>query len=363
MEFQNIVVAELARPNLFVSIIIPVKDKNKNLEECVRHCLMLDYPNYEIMVLCDNNIQLDDIGISPHLNPLPQVGEGRERGHPDGKDVTVIPTGPIGPAEKRDMAIERAKGDIIAFLDDDTFPVRDWLKNGLRHFEDPDVAAVGGPAVTPDSDSLRARASGEVYSSFLASGRFIYRYVPKEFQEVDDYPSCNFIVRKSILKEVGGFNTRYWPGEDTVLCLNITSHLKKKIVYEPSALVFHHRRELYLPHLKQVKSYALHRGYFVKKFPQNSLKLAYFIPSIFVAGVLIGAIVSILIPIMRGVYLSCIGLYLLIVAGASIKGRDMRMNFLVWTGIILTHIYYGIWFLKGLLSRNLKVAATGSRRL
>jgi hypothetical protein len=126
--------------------------------------------------------------------------------------------------------------------------------------------------------------------------------------------------------------------------------LKKKIVYEPEALVFHHRRELYLPHLKQVRSYALHRGYFVKKFPQNSLKLAYFVPSIFVAGVLIGAIVSILIPIMRSVYLSCIGLYLLIVAGASIKGRDMRMNFLVFTGIILTHIYYGIWFLKGLLS-------------
>ncbi len=321
-------------PCPFVSIIIPVKYKNKNLEECVRHCLSLDYPDYEIIVLCDNPIQLD------------------------GDSITIIPTGPIGPAEKRDMAIERAKGDIIAFLDDDAFPVRDWLKNGLRHFENPDVAAVGGPAVTPGSDSLRARASGEVYSSFLASGRFIYRYVPKEFQEVDDYPSCNFIVRKSILKEVGGFNTRYWPGEDTVLCLNITSHLKKKIVYEPEALVFHHRRELYLPHLKQVKSYALHRGYFVKKFPQNSLKLAYFIPSLFVAGVLIGAIVSILIPIMRGVYLSCIGLYLLIVAGASIKGRDMRMNFLVWTGIILTHIYYGIWFLKGLLSKEIRYEKT-----
>jgi len=318
------------KDNPFVSIVIPVKEKNKNLEECIRHCLSLDYPDYEILILCDNPIQLD------------------------GDSVTVIPTGPIGPAEKRDKAIGQARGDIIAFLDDDTFPVRDWLKNGLRPFEDIEVAAVGGPAVTPPSDSLRARASGEVYSSFLASGRYTYRYLPKEPQEVDDYPSCNFIVRKSILKEVGGFSTKYWPGEDTVLCLNITSRLKKKIVYEPSAMVFHHRRELYLPHLKQVRSYALHRGYFVKRFPQNSMKFAYFVPSIFVAGVVIGGIVSVLLPGARYAYLAGIMLYLLIVAGASIRKRDIRMNLLVFSGIILTHIYYGIWFLKGLLSKEIK---------
>lgn len=43
-----------------VSIIIPVADCNNNLDECISHCLLLDYPDYEILVLPDNPLpQMD----------------------------------------------------------------------------------------------------------------------------------------------------------------------------------------------------------------------------------------------------------------------------------------------------------------
>ena len=110
-----------------------------------------------------------------------------------------------------------AKGEILAFLDDDAYPVKDWLKNAVKNFSDPQVAAVGGPAVTPEEDSDLQKTSGLIYSSVLVSGNFTYRYIPGKRQEVEDYPSCNFLVRKSVMQELGGFNTNFWPGEDTKL--------------------------------------------------------------------------------------------------------------------------------------------------
>ncbi|MDD2752841.1 MAG: glycosyltransferase, partial [Candidatus Omnitrophica bacterium] len=98
--------------------------------------------------------------------------------------------------------MKEAKGDILAFLDDDAFPRKDWLMNALKDFAEADVAAVGGPAVTPAEDSLRQKASGAVFSSYLVSAKFIYRYLPRKKRVVDDFPSCNFLVRRKIMEEL-----------------------------------------------------------------------------------------------------------------------------------------------------------------
>ena len=52
---------------------------------------------------------------------------------------------------------------------------------------------------------------------------------------------------------------------DTKLCLDIVYELGKKIVYEPKAVVYHHRRRLFKEHLNQISNYALHRDFFVEK--------------------------------------------------------------------------------------------------
>src|SRR5208337_350793 len=163
--------------------------------------------------------------------------------------VRVIPTGPIGPAEKRDLAIGRATGDVLAFIDDDAYPRPDWLKNAMPLFSD-QVAAVCGPGVTPPSDGRLQKASGAVFASLLGGGNMTYRYIPGHAREVDDYPSCNFLIKKDVMLLLGGFDTRYWPGEDTKLCLDLTRNLRKKILYSPDVFVYHHRRNLFVPHLK-----------------------------------------------------------------------------------------------------------------
>jgi len=318
-----------------VSIIIAVKTWQKNLEECVAKCLELDFAEFEILILSDQPIQVPEYLLA------------------SGRAIKIIPTGNIDPAGKRDVAMRQANGEILAFLDDDAFPKKDWLVRAVENFSDPLVAAVGGPAITPLGDSLRQQASGWVYASLLTSAGAVCRYLPKQRKEMDDYPSCNLLVRKSVMEEIGGFDTKFWPGEDTKLCLDITHKLKKKIIYDPQVQVFHHRRPLFLPHIRQIASYALHRGYFVRKYPQTSRRLVYFLPSFFVLALFIEGIISLFNPALRLIYLSTLGLYLVIVASFSFS-RNLRMVYFVFLGIIFTHLAYGIYFLKGLFCRKLK---------
>jgi hypothetical protein len=191
-----------------------------------------------------------------------------------------------------------------------------------------------------------------VFSSYLVSGQYIYRYLPKKKRRVDDYPSCNFLVRKAVMLQLNGFGTDFWPGEDTKLCLEITKKLGKKIVYDPQVLVFHHRRPLYLAHMRQIASYALHRGYFVKRFPQTSARIAYFLPSIFVLGLFCLGSFSLFSLPLRSLYLFGFSFYLSLVFIFSIT-KDLKLTPFVFTGIILSHFTYGVYFLKGLLVSRL----------
>lgn len=312
-----------------VSIIVAVKENNPCLRECIESCLKLDYPDFEILILPDKEINLD---------------------YPKTK---IIPTGAVTPPQKRDIAIYKARGEILAFLDDDTYPDNRWLTAAVKHFSDPAIAAVGGPAITPDSDTLRQKASGLVYSSWLMSGPYVNRYLPKVKQFVDDFPSCNFLIQKTVIQQIGGFNTKFWPGEDTFLCLKIVKDLKKKIIYDPDVLVYHHRRNLFAGHLRQIANYGLHRGYFAKRFPENSLKASYFLPSLFVLGIISGMLVAVYSPQLRLLYLYGWVTYLLLVAISSLN-KDFRLTLLVFWGIILSHIVYGLYFIKGLFSRKLR---------
>lgn len=311
-----------------VSIIIPVKEINDYIREAISYILKLNYKNFEIIILPDK--------ISK---------EKFEK-------TRIISTGNIGPSEKRDIGVKNSKGDIIAFLDDDTYPKKDWLDNALKNFNE-EIVAVGGPGITPESDSLLQKASGYILSSKIGGGGLTYRYIAGKKKFVDDFPSCNFLIKKSLFNKIGGFNSKYWPGEDTKLCLEIIKQ-NKKIIYDPNVVVYHHRRKLFTPHLKQIFNYSKHRGYFAKKYPQTSFKLGYFIPSLFVLGLIFGFVLSFFNIYLKTIYLVVISLYGILVLLSSLKTKNTLMWILIFLGIFLTHITYGIGFIIGLLKLKLE---------
>lgn len=264
----------------------------------------------------------------------------------------IIPTGKRGPAEKRDLAIKYAKGEIFAFIDDDAYPRRDWLTNAVRHFKNNEIAAVGGPAVTAPDDDIWQKASGEVYASRIGGGSFTYRHIPQKMREVDDYPSVNLIIRRNIFEQLGGFDSLYYPGEDTKLCLDITKKLNKKILYDPEVLVWHHRRSLFIPHLKQISNYGIHRGFFAKKFPETSLRIGYFIPTFFTSFFLTAPLGYFYKP--YGLVFGTITItYILLLFSSVIRLKNPILAFLTSLGIFSTHLTYGICFVVGFCKKRL----------
>ncbi|MBU1086400.1 MAG: glycosyltransferase [Candidatus Omnitrophica bacterium] len=330
--------------NPSVSIIIPVKYFNAKLEKSIKECLKLDYSNFEILVFPDE--------INAGFVPF----EGK---------IKIIPTGNMGPALKRDLALEHSKADIFAFLDDDAYPEPNWLKKAVKHFKQQEIAAVGGPSVTPLESSFAGMASGCAFASITVSGPYTYRYIPgKKIMEVDDYPSCNFLVRREVFEKLGGFDSSFYPGEDTKLCLEITKKLNKKIIYDPAVLVYHHRRDSLNGHIKQIENYAIHRGNFAKRFPDTSRKIAYFIPSIFVGLLALGAVLSLVFPFIKLLYLSCLAVYFFTITANALysividRPNSLLKKILLIVPVVLfifiTHITYGVFFAKGILLKKLK---------
>ena len=153
--------------------------------------------------------------------------------------------------------------------------------------------------------------------------------------------------------EANGFQTNYWPGEDTELCLTITKKLGKKIIYDPLVHAYHHRRSFWNGHFKQVTQYALHRGFFVKKFPETSRKFFYFMPTILTIGIFIGWTTFFWCKPLFYVYLAVMTVYFMVLAAASLLASPKLILHTIM-GTILTHIAYGIYFIIGLVSSKLK---------
>jgi len=314
--------------NVLVSIIIPCKDIDDYTRECIRHCKQLKFDGYEIILLPDNS---------------EETIEG----------VNVIATGSVSPGFKRNIGVRNSNGEICAFIDNDAYPRKDWLTNAVKYFEDSEVGGVGGPGVTPEEDDLVKKAGGYVLSSFMV-GNLSSRYKTKQSFESDDIHSCNFIARKSVVTEADGWNEKYWPGEDTLMCLAI-KRLGKKLVDSSDVVVYHHRRSLFKSHLKQVSRFGEHRGFFAKKFPENSLKLTYFFPSLLVSSFIAGIVLSLVFPFFAYVLLFGVSVYLVSsLIAAILQVKAVKLLFLVWLGIIVTHIVYGSFFLSGLAKRDLK---------
>ncbi len=311
-----------------VSIIIPCKEVNQYTMESINGCKRIDYPNFEIILLPD--FQSDKI-----------------------ENVRVIATEAVSPGLKRNIGVKNSNGEFCAFIDNDAHPRSDWLTNALQYFKDPPVGGVGGPGLTPQEDGLLQKAGGYVLSSFMM-GNLSSRYKTKSSFESCDIHSCNFISRKSVIEEAGGWNEKYWPGEDTLMCLAINK-IGKKLIEASDVVVYHHRRSLFKPHLRQVSRFGEHRGLFVKKFPENSTRLTFCFPSLLVISLIVGIVLSLFFQSFAFILLLGTVLYLILsLVAATLQVKNPRVTLLVWIGIIVTHLVYGFYFLSGLIKRDLK---------
>jgi GT2 family glycosyltransferase len=310
------------------SIIIPVKSINDYVRETVPHIQRLTGPQWELMVIPNEE----------EFNEWPEDGR-----------VRVFSSGLVGPAAKRDMGAARARGKVLVFLDDDSYPEPNLLEVASRYFSDPEVIALGGPGITPPSDAFWQRVSGAVCLSRFTGGA-PERYVSDGVtRQMDDWPSVNLHVRRELFLAVGGFDCKYWPGEDTKLCLKL-KQTGKKLIYVPEMVVWHHRRAGLRAHLKQIGAYGLHRGYFARHYPETSFRLKYFAPTIFAVFVLLSlAAFFIAIPAIELLTFgwSLYGITLLAGLVSIMKYERPLVALASLIYVPVTHFYYGVQFISG----------------
>jgi len=231
---------DLAWPR--VSVVVCSYNGNRTLGQCLESVGRLDYPNYEVIVVDDGSRETLSGIADKHSVRFIRVKNG-------------------GLSRARNIGLEAATGEIIAYLDDDAFPDPHWLSYLAHTFLTTDYAAVGGPNIAPAGDGLVAdcidQAPGNPTHVLLSD------------HEAEHIPGCNMAFRKSCLAAIGGFDLFYRiAGDDVDVCWRLREK-GWKLGFNPAAMVWHHRRNSVRAFWNQQRNYGRAEALLEQKWPEK----------------------------------------------------------------------------------------------
>ena len=318
---------------MFFSVIIPSLNFNQDLHKTLSNLSLQNFKNFEVIIISENNFKDKLEGYHLNIN-------------------FILNDNIFNPGEKRNLGAKKSNGDYLAFIDDDAYPSSTWLNEAFDYLQNTsnNTTCLGGPGINPIENSIFSKSVNLFFTSTLFhSDNYRYKKIMSlDNKEMQDWPSVNFIINKDYFENLGGFNIKYWPGEDSKLCKKVLE-TGGKILYKPNMFVFHHNRANIIKHLKQIFRYGLHRGIFFKNMDRNSFKIKYLIPSLFLISHLSIFIDQNIFEYILGFYFTLLLLEIFIVV-RSIK--VLPIFFISRFIIYFSHIGYGVGFLIGLLKKN-----------
>lgn len=133
----------MKRECILASVVVPTCNRRDHIVRCLEGLARQTYANFEILVVDD--CSADD---TPAV-----LREFAER-HPDLSFQALRNEPQAGANPSRNRAIRAARGEIVAFLDDDCVPEPDWLEKLIRGFSSARVAAVTGLVLDPPATNI-----------------------------------------------------------------------------------------------------------------------------------------------------------------------------------------------------------------
>lgn len=223
-----------------VSVVVASYNGGKTLDKCLASLGALDYPNYEIIVVDDGS-----------TDATPQI----VKRYP--VKCIRVPNG--GLSRARNLGIEAAEGEIVAFLDSDAYADPGWLYYLVTALEEADAAAVGGPNLSPPEDGFVAQCVDH------APGN--PSHVLLDDTTAEHVPGCNMAFRKNALQLIGLFDpTHHAAGDDVDVCWKLLAR-DLTIAFHPGAFVWHHRRATVRAYLKQQQGYGYAEAHLQQRYP------------------------------------------------------------------------------------------------
>lgn len=223
-----------------VSVVVASYNGGRTLDDCLSSLGNLTYPDYEVIVIDDGSTDNTSEIVARH-------------------DVRSIRTENHGLSSARNLGIESATGEIVAFIDSDACADPDWLFFMVTALREQKAAAVGGPNLAFPGDGFTAACID------FAPGN--PTHVLLDDERAEHVPGCNMAFRKDALAPFGGFDhTHRAAGDDVDVCWKLLVR-DETIAFSPGAIVWHHRRPTVRAYLRQQRGYGYAEAHLKRRYP------------------------------------------------------------------------------------------------
>src|SRR5438309_967291 len=232
--------ADMAWPR--ISVVVCSYNGARTIRGCLEGLQKLRYPDYEVIVVNDGS-----------TDATPAIA----RQYP----VRLINSSNGGLAVARNVGLEAATGEIVAYIDDDANPDPCWLTYLAATLATTAHAGVGGPNIPVPGEGLTAEGVANAPGGPM--------HVLLSDQEAEHIPGCNMAFRRSCLRAIGGFDPQFRvAGDDVDVCWQ----LQKRgwtLGFSPAAVVWHHRRSSVRAYWKQQRGYGRAEALLETKWPEK----------------------------------------------------------------------------------------------
>ncbi|HEY51583.1 MAG TPA: glycosyltransferase [Dehalococcoidia bacterium] len=312
-----------------ISVIIPVKNMAGKIEACLKAVFAQSLPPYEVIVVDGRSTD----GTAERAQKFP---------------VKVFEQDYGAAGAARQIGVEHAEGEYLAFTDGDCIPGRDWLKNLLAGFGEGIVGVGGG--IQNIGKGLWTKSINLAFATLLGSGRSVQGGAAFSDRFVRSISGCNSMYRKEDILRAGGFDPNLSGADETEL----NSRLLKsgKLRYVGDAAVLH-------DHSRGLKEFARNMCRYGGWRKECGVWDWPVLPPLLAPLLLLTMLASRwILPAIIGFYLVIVGLHGLYFA---IKERDLRYLFTVPSVYIIEHLCYTAGFWKEVFRPRKMPQATGEK--
>ena len=300
-----------------IAVIIPVKNEEEKIERCLEAVFAQSLKPHEVIVVDGHS-----------------TDRTVERAREFPVKVVYEDYGAVGGA--RQVGIENAEGEFVAFTDADCIPERDWLEGLVKEFDEGIVGVGGG--IKNKGEGLWKKSIAFALDSFLGSADSVQDRVFEEKRFVKSISGCNSMYRRSDLIKIGGFNVKFSMNEETEL----NKRLMKfgKLLYAPNTIVLHNQDRDLNDFIKRIYLFGYGRG-------NHRLWDLQVIPPI------LGLIVLLLLFVSLEAFLFMILLYIMILLCFDVKiflkAKKIPYLFSIPIIFVIEHISYTLGFWRGIV--------------